>query len=207
MNPDELRRWRAANLSVLEDAYLRHEEPWKQSGFSGPAERWERVRRPVADLLDAPGTFLDVGCANGYLMECVVAWARERGVAVEPYGLDVSPKLTQLARRRLPQYAERIYDGDALTWSPPRAFTYVRTELVYVPAEYRPALVARLLDEFVEAGGAILVAQCRGRHEPQPGPEVDAELRGLGFVVERVASALDTDGTEGTRVALVRKTT
>jgi len=36
---------------------------------------------------------LDVGCANGLLVESVVAWARADGLAVEVFGLDISEKL------------------------------------------------------------------------------------------------------------------
>jgi hypothetical protein len=37
------------------------------------------------------GTFLDVGCANGHLMECSVTWLAEPGVSIEPYGLEILP--------------------------------------------------------------------------------------------------------------------
>jgi hypothetical protein len=64
---------------------------------------------------------------------------------VEPYGLDLSAELVRLARERLPTLADRIWTGNALTWEPPRRFTYVRTNLDYVPPGRRSELVARLL--------------------------------------------------------------
>ena len=48
-------------------------------------------------MISGGGTFLDVGCANGLLMESVAAWCAERGLAVEPYGVDISPALAELA--------------------------------------------------------------------------------------------------------------
>ncbi|MFI5243273.1 MAG: class I SAM-dependent methyltransferase, partial [Gemmatimonadales bacterium] len=76
-----------------------------------------------ADAVDRDGAFLDVGCASGYLLETLVAWCRERGIAIDPYGLDISPELADIARRRLPQWAERVFVGNALTWIPPRRFS------------------------------------------------------------------------------------
>jgi hypothetical protein len=62
-----------------------------------------------------------VGCASGYLMETLVSWCHERGHTIEPYGLDISPELADLARCRLPHWAERIFTGNAIDWLPPPA--------------------------------------------------------------------------------------
>lgn len=59
--------------------------------------------------LDRSGTFLDVGCANGLLMSSVAKWSADRGLAVEPYGVEISPRLADLARRRYPKWRERIW--------------------------------------------------------------------------------------------------
>lgn len=67
----------------------------------------EAVRRHITEGIADDGTFLDVGCANGLLMESVAAWCAERGLDVEPYGVDISPALAELARRRLPQWVGR----------------------------------------------------------------------------------------------------
>ncbi len=55
----------------------------------------------VADAIDRDGSLLDVGCANGYLMECLPRWTP---FDVEPYGLEISSDLAELARRRLPHW-------------------------------------------------------------------------------------------------------
>jgi 2-polyprenyl-3-methyl-5-hydroxy-6-metoxy-1,4-benzoquinol methylase len=70
-----------------------------QSGFGGDEARWEAARRPIADAIDRDGTFLDVGCASGQLLESLVEWTPFQ---IEPYGLDLAPALVELARRRLP---------------------------------------------------------------------------------------------------------
>ncbi len=143
---------------VLETAYIAHEEPWAQSGMSGPAERWDALRRPVADCIDRSGSLLDIGCANGYLLECCLGWTAERGIALEPYGIDLSPALVILARQRLPHYADNLFVANAWSWSPPRRFTFVRTELVYLPAEHERAFVDRLCATLLEPGGRLLIA-------------------------------------------------
>ena len=153
---------------TLETAYLSHAEPWRQSGMSGPEERWVSLRKPVADCVDRSGTFLDIGCANGYLLECILRWTAERGLQVNPFGLDISEKLVSLARLRLPQYESQLFVGNAFTWQPPRRFDFVRTELVYVQAEQEKPYLERLLQLFLAPGGSLLVANYM---EDLPHPE------------------------------------
>src|SRR5262245_31790116 len=50
-------------------------DPRQRSGFGRDARDWERFRRPVVAPIDRDGTFLDIGCANGLLMESVAKWA------------------------------------------------------------------------------------------------------------------------------------
>lgn len=59
--------------------------------------------------------------------------------------LDISPELVELARRRLPRWADRIWVGNAAEWMPSRRFDVARTGLDYVPSDRRRALVERLL--------------------------------------------------------------
>ena len=134
--------WHRELAAIVVPAYLAAETPWEQSGKSGTAEDWEYARSHVAHAVDRDGAFLDVGCANGYLMECLPRWTTFR---VQPYGLDVAPELAELARRRLPQWASRIWVGNALTWQPGRRFSFVRTGLEYVPKHRRRELVEHLL--------------------------------------------------------------
>ncbi len=146
--------WFEGMVAVFEGAYLAEESPRAQSGFGGDEARWEVARRPIADAVDRDGSFLDIGCANGHLLECVVRWAPHR---IEPYGLDFAPAVAELARKRLPQWADRIFVGNALTWEPPQRFDFVRTELVYVPEKRRPGYVRRLLEQVVAPDGRLIV--------------------------------------------------
>src|ERR1043166_6724925 len=91
---------------VFDGAYLASVDPRAQWGFNGDEARWESARRPIVEAIDHGGTFLDVGCANGSLLESVVRWSEH---SIEPYGLDFAPGLVELARRRLPQWADLIF--------------------------------------------------------------------------------------------------
>jgi len=138
--------------------------------MSGPEERWVLLRRPVADCIDRSGSFLDVGCANGYLLECCIRWTAERELSLDPYGVDLSPKLVELARRRLPQFADHFYVANSFEWVPPQKFDFVRTELVYVPAEYEKQYVEHLLRNYLKADGCLLVANYAEEHaQPERG--------------------------------------
>jgi len=196
--------WYAAIGKRLETAYLASDDPFAQSGMRADAARWERGRRPIVAAIDRDGTFLDVGCANGLLMESVVAWAAQGGHRVEPYGLDLSPALAALARRRLPHWADRVFVGNVVDWRPPRRFDVVRTELVYVPPARQPALVDRLLREVVAPGGRLVVCSYGSSRRPLPRAEPIAEiLRGWGHEIAGVSEGADGNGVVITRVAWI----
>ena len=139
--------------SEFEDAYLVTGDAPRASGCNSGAEGWEIGRRPIAEAVHRGGSFLDVGCANGLLMESIAGWSQH---PLEPYGLDFAPRLVELARSRLPQWTNRIFLGDVLEWQPPRRFDFVRTELVYAPPDRERELVERLLG-WLEPGGRLIV--------------------------------------------------
>ncbi len=173
--------WHRQIGEVITPAYLAADTPWGQSGKSGDECAWAYARSLICDAFHKDGLFLDVGCANGFLMESIRKWAAVRGSRVEPHGLDISPDLADLARSRLPAWAERIHTGNVLTWPPPRTFDFVRTGLEYVPPRRRRDLVRRLLDEFVAEGGRLIIGTYHGESD---GPDsLEQELAAWGFTV------------------------
>ncbi|ACQ78495.1 Methyltransferase type 11 [Beutenbergia cavernae DSM 12333] len=164
-------------MRLLAPAYLAATTAQGGSGFGGDADAWARRRGQIADAVPADGTFLDLGCANGLLMESVAAWTAARGLRVEPYGVDLSPELVELARRRLPHWADRLAVGNALDWTPAdgRRFDVVHVLLDCVPRDRRRELVdhGRAL---VEPGGRLLVSHyiARGGTEPHVGVQLAA---------------------------------
>ena len=167
--------WHRAMAALVVPSYLAGEDVHAQSGYGGDEAAWERARRLLAAAIDRDGAFLDVGCANGLLMESIVRWAAPH--RLEPYGLEIAPELAALARRRLPRWAERIFVGNALGWMPPRRFDFVRTGLDYVPARRRPDLLAHLLEHVVEEDGRLIV----GVFNEEPEPRLEREVSSCGL--------------------------
>jgi 2-polyprenyl-3-methyl-5-hydroxy-6-metoxy-1,4-benzoquinol methylase len=162
--------------------------PYRESGRSSGAERWEESRRPIAGAIERDGDFMDVGCANGLLLESLVGWAAERGHRIRPHGIDFVPELVELARRRHPGApAEAFEVANAFDWRPRRRYDWVRTELEYVPPADRAALARRLVDEALAPGGRLVLCHYCARDERAR--EVAAELAALGLRVVGSASA------------------
>jgi SAM-dependent methyltransferase len=203
VEPEELPGWFDEVKTILETVYLAAPTPWQQSGKSGTFEEWTRVRIPISECITAPGTFLDIGCANGFLLDCLQHWTRFKGMPITPHGLDYSEKLIALAQERLPGYRDNLFVGNAWDWFPPRRFDYVRTEAVYVPRNYQQRFIRRLLDDFVTPGGKLLVAEYRSKSENLTDHWIDETLGGWGFPVERTASGFNGTGLEVARIAVV----
>ena len=193
-----------AQARAIEAVQVKAPDAYGQSGFHGDAERWEALRRPCVAGVDKDGTYLDIGCANGVLLECAAKWSAQAGHRIEPFGLDHSQALAAMARTRLGVGADRIFVGDALKWEPPRRFDYVRTELVYVPGAQRRPYIERLASEFLAPQGRLIVASYGSRGGVPAAERVGDLLREWGFSVEGEAEAKDTLSDKTlTRVAWV----
>lgn len=186
----------ADNRRTLEPAYLRGTTPQQGSGFGGGTGEWRQARRHITEAIDGDGTFLDVGCANGLLMESVAAWCAERGLAVEPYGVDISPELAELARRRLPPWAGRIWAGNAAGWRPPggRRFDYVHILLDCVPRCRRADLIRHHLARTVRPGTGRLLVSDHAANPTTGHPAAPETVRSLGFRVAGQTSGGDRPG-------------
>lgn len=190
------------SLAELEAAYLQAPDRPGGSGYTGGARRWEQARRVIVAALHRDGEFLDVGCANGLLMESLAAWSAEAGISLRLHGLEVSERLAEHARRCLPDRAGRIHVGDVMTWSPPQRYDFVRTELVYTGAGAQGHLVRRCLDQLVDDGGRLIVCSYRNVGE-RHAAALHTRLADWGFTVSGTAEALDEAGEVMTRVAWI----
>lgn len=178
--------WHEGAEEALIDAYLASDDPRAQSGKGGDEIDWRWARELVLDVFPPHVTFLDVGCANGYLMESVHRWGAERGIHVEPYGLDISWRIASLARYRLPHWADRIYVGNAIDWTPLRRFDVVQAGLDEVPPARRRELVGRILRGYLVPGGRLVLRAPRVRPDEEDPAE---QLRQLGFAPDGVIEA------------------
>lgn len=95
-----------------------------------------------------------------------------------------------------------IHVGNALGWSPPRRYDFVRTELVYVPAHLRGTYVERLLSHVVAEHGRLIICAYKGPRGVEPLAE---ELGGWGHAVGGPVEARDADGSLLTRVVWLER--
>jgi 2-polyprenyl-3-methyl-5-hydroxy-6-metoxy-1,4-benzoquinol methylase len=138
--------------------------PYQQSGRSSGADRWEKTRRIFVQAIHRSGDFIDIGCANGLLLESLTAWARQEGFAIRPHGIDLIPELVELARQRLPDHRKSFEVANAWDWSPKRQYDFVRTNVEYVPQQDWIVFVRRQYAA-VAPGGRLILAHYRNVDE------------------------------------------
>ncbi|HLK60137.1 MAG TPA: methyltransferase domain-containing protein [Chthonomonadaceae bacterium] len=182
-NSDPLPEAFLREVEALEPAYLRSDDPIVQSGFSGGAQRWRAERSPILDAIEAEGEILDVGCANGYLLECLVEWGQERGLTLTPYGMDIGPGLIEVARQRLPQWADHFFVGNSWDWEPPRTFRYVYALYDCAPESHFAEYVRRLLARMAAPGGRLIVGAYGSRSRQTPPFDIEGALQAAGFSI------------------------
>ena len=174
-------RWFAALRDAVAEHYLAEpDNPFRQSGRTSGAARWEETRRCVADAIHRSGDFLDVGCANGLLLESVIGWAREQGFALEPHGIDFVPELVALAQRRFPHHPASFSVANAFYWTPTRSYDFVRTNLEFVPGTDRVEFARRQFTAVAPGGRLIL---CHYRNAGEAPADVAGVLREAGLGV------------------------
>lgn len=172
-----------ADLEATAAAYLTHSDPIRQSGFGGGEVRWRAEREPILDAVNRPGTLIDIGCANGYLLECLVGWGMQRGLRVDPFGLDISPSLIERARARFPGREDHFHVGNAWSWQPPRRFDFVYSLYDCVPESFLEEYLRGLLARVVAPGGRLIVGAYGSRTQNRPAFDVAGFMRMVGLAV------------------------
>jgi 2-polyprenyl-3-methyl-5-hydroxy-6-metoxy-1,4-benzoquinol methylase len=158
---EEVKDWFELNVKPLEKSYLKGVTPWQRSGVGlhnpRSEEYWKAVRWPIVDAIGKSGSVLDIGCANGYLLESLQNWLEPKGITMEPHGLDISAALLEEAKQRVPEGTFHL--ANVWGWKAPRKYDFVLTELVYVPEKDRQFYLRGLLRDAVEPEGKLIVSQ------------------------------------------------
>jgi 2-polyprenyl-3-methyl-5-hydroxy-6-metoxy-1,4-benzoquinol methylase len=170
---------------TLVGAYLSSGTPRGGSGFGGSDEEWREARGTLVDALDVGRPrlrFLDHACANGHLAVSMVTWAAERGIEVDPYGVDIAPELVSRARTDHPSLAAHFFVGDVLTWVHPdeEGFDVVHVLLDVVPAGQHRELIQHQLDHVVAPGGRLVLSEYG---DPPSSRSAEAQVTRAGFTV------------------------
>jgi 2-polyprenyl-3-methyl-5-hydroxy-6-metoxy-1,4-benzoquinol methylase len=204
MNDDaEINEWFESMRRDFRRSYLASDNPWRQSGWGSTPERWRLAREVILSAIEHNGSFLDIGCANGLLLESLIAWAHERGVDIEPHGIDLVSELIDLARNRMPAHASNFAAANAFTWRPMRRYDYVHLLLESAPPSHHREYVRRVLDSAVARGGRLIVSNYGSRSKNESPIGVAEYLSGLGFAVAGSAEASEHDGFVITRTAWI----
>jgi SAM-dependent methyltransferase len=199
--------------ALLEDYYVSADERGDVFGGSGSTGKdmasWAAKRRVIARAFDRAGSWLDVGCANGLLLETLAAWVAESGYRIEPHGLELSERIAERAHKRLPHWATRIWTGNVMRFEPPIRFDYVTALADAVPIQSRGALVMRLARRYLKPGGRLILSCYRPGGFLLGKPALEAEsasdiLRAAGFEPVGEAEVRDpVTGAPKVRVAWV----
>ena len=169
-------------LEECERAYLEREGPLKQSGWNGTYEKWKKIRGPILDAVEEDGHFLDVGCTNGYLLECLTDWSlKEKGISLIPHGVDYGGGLIELAKARLPKFGNNLHIGNMWDWEPPHKYDYVCTGLT-VPDDFHDELFDRFISEFVAPNGRLILRRYYNKNEDRESSfNIEKYLRSRGY--------------------------
>ena len=141
-------------------AYTYRDQPWAQSGHSGNAFTYRFKKMLVLEAVDKSGTFLDIGSANGYLIECLDNWSKNSCVQVEFFGLEISKELTELSKKRVPRLKDNFFNGNVFTWQPPFKFDFVYTMIIPdLPDYLHEKLIRLLFSDYVKPSGRLILGE------------------------------------------------
>lgn len=186
-------QWYQMRRDATAELYLSREDPRGQSGHGGDADRWRYTRvHMIIEALHKDGTFIDVGCANGHLIECLHNWVQGTGMEIEFYGLDFSEKIVKFARKRLPAFKKRLFVGNAVTWKPEKKFDYVHAhEISYAPRDREKEFLEHLLVDYLNPGGRLIIGPWAVHRD---GRELEENLAEWGY--EPTGYVLKTQGND-----------
>jgi hypothetical protein len=176
-------------LQAMEATYVSQDSPLRQCGFSGNETRWKEQRFPIMQAIEGDGDLLNLGCANGYLLESLVSWAEEKDVFITPHGLDAGTKLISYARARHNVVRTNFHVGNAWDWEPPRKYRYVYTSTDLVQPEFLAHYLMRVKDVMVEVGGRLIVGAYGSRRRAVHPLDLRVLFDEIGWRITGMSSA------------------
>jgi SAM-dependent methyltransferase len=174
-------QWFENHMQFTNRHYLAADNPRAQSGHSGGEGAYRFTRGMILEAIDRSGRFLDVGCANGYLLEKLQLWLEGSEVRVDFFGLEISPEMRDLAIKRNPRWRDRIFLGNALNWVPKTGFDMVcAAELSYVPLQREKELFVNLYERCLLPGGRLILGPATERGNVW---DIEKKTRSWGYKI------------------------
>jgi SAM-dependent methyltransferase len=137
------------------DLLYRVENPWRMDSAREQA-RFAWTNGIISTYLPRPGTLLEIGCGEGHQSQHLAR------ICGRLYGIDISSRAVNRARRRCPE--ARFAIGDPFTFRfadlPPVLDLVVACEMIYYVRD-----IAQLLERMSHLGRACLVTYYAG-HAP-----------------------------------------
>lgn len=127
----------------------------QRSCWGGTPEGWRRAREVILKAVRRDGSFLDVGCANGVLVRDLRRWAREKGIALRPYGIDLLEEFIPEARQKNPKFKNNFFAAEMMAFKTREKFTYIRVEN-YGPYRSPESFFRKYLG-MLEADGRLII--------------------------------------------------
>lgn len=175
----EEKSWFQTLNQFVTQKYINANNPIAQSGHSGTEEHWKYARDIILKAINQSGSFLDIGCANGYLLECLSHWFQQ-DLSLDLYGLDISEALLKIAANRNPQWSHKFFYGNALYWKPGQLFDFVRTGMEYVPPSRKGDYLKHLFQNYLKDDGRLII----GTYNEEVGRDtIKDEVESLGYCV------------------------
>jgi cyclopropane fatty-acyl-phospholipid synthase-like methyltransferase len=152
------KRWFENRNLLITNIYLKGDNPRKQSGHTGDEQRYRYTQGMLLEALYKSGSLIDIGCANGYLLEKLNQWIKNLDLRIDFHGLDISKELIALAKERLPSWKDHFYAGNALYWNSTKRFDYICVrELTYVPTNKQRSFFFHLYNDILADNGRLII--------------------------------------------------
>ena len=139
-------------------SYDRLADHWNSSRFDRD-NGISQHERAIA-FIELRGAALDIGCgSSGRIIDLLLA------TGFEPQGIDVSPRMIELARSRHPEVLFEL--ADIRHWQPPRRYAFVSAwdSIWHVPLKDQAAVLLKALGA-LESGG-VMIFTTGGVDEPE----------------------------------------
>ena len=174
------------NPTEIADGYDQLARHWHSKDF--PRDNGIAQHQRALQFVTSPGAALDIGCgSSGRLIDLLL----EAGFTVE--GIDLSPKMLELAKQRHPQV--QFHHADIRHWQFSQHYSFITAwdSIWHLPMQDHAATLARILDAL--APGGIMIFSFGGLLQPSEkqdnsmGPEMYYSTLGINQTLATVASA------------------